>query len=349
MAKKKVVTTEESDEHELGSGAEGELIDDPLSEILAQYPNANRKIRVSRYTPAGPEFVCSSTEMIDEEFLQQEHGAGRYLVKVLIDGVKRLEYELRIAGKPGTRQPSNGSAMTTAVESKTVVGSESDFLKTLVLALINRGSQQSTPVGELTTAIRDLHSISGGSNGSQQFTDGLKQGIELGKGLSRGGGSDWKSDLMQTVRDVVPQLGGMVARGVPQPAPVHTTNLRVVTPEQLGANPVRTPLDELLFTTIQTLKSQCMNQTSVDLVIDYALSSVNDVKTQELIRACFTRDFAGIVAIDPTIGVEPFVTWFKQLFDGLRYAFKTPDDVDDHSGGPTGDQGDTANHGAAGA
>lgn len=344
-------------EFQLGSDAPR----DPIAEFFARFPNANCKFKVGKYDGQHIVHLFTTTDIPDEDSLQETHGGGRYVIRAYEDGTERGIIEMRIAGKPGAGTFPNPESTDTEPKPNAppVDNSETGFMKQLLLQVLkisgNGGMQsQQTPVNELAEAMKTLHALNppGGGNAAKEYAEGLKAGIELAKNLGAGGDApDWKTELFRMAKDVIPSvmttLPSMMQKGqTPVNRPVNTPTVASL------ANPVVTPiplpeddeLDKLLFDGIQKLKSMCMMGASPDLIIEWVQTNANQPQYQNFVRAAFTREFESFTSIDSEIAKPPYVEWFKSLYDGLRSAFKPNNEVDNDNLGTDRDARNVTNH-----
>ena len=344
MARKKTVTTTEELPETQEFVLPGTDADNPFADFVKRNPNNNRKFKVSKWEATGTIHLFSTNDAFDEDFLQENYGGGRYLVKGFVDGVKTDEWEFKVADKPN--QGSGGRASTSGSGSNASEGSESiprsktheEFLETMIITMLgNRGNNitQPTPVGELTEAMKNLQGM-GGTNGAREYTEGFKAGVEMARNIAGGGGvegEDWKSTLFRTVKEIALPVANAIssARGTTLPAQPATESTQVPIPTN------ENELNKMIFDGIQKLKKQCMKGIPVDLVVDWIVTNADDY--QEFVRVAFTTDFSTFCKIDPEIANEPYVTWFKLLYDGLRTRFRENYDTNDDSEGDGGDEG----------
>lgn len=329
---------------------------DPLAEIFAQYPNANRKIKVGKYVGTGIEHCFSTSDLIDEDFLQEHYGGGRYKLRIFIDGIMQSEVEMRIAQKltsggvnattgAGAAPLSSGSSSDGIAPAKTAENTHQTFLETMLLKMVGVSpAQQSTPVNELAEAMKTISSLNGNGNqnAAAEFTNGLKAGIELAKDMGGGGGGDWKSELFRMVKDSIPHIAGtlpLMMGGNKTQVSVAPTVASVAAPVNAISEEQKMSdtMHKMLYDGIQKLKGMCLNGAPVDLIIDWVLANANQPQYQDFIRAAFSIEFDAFATIDPEIIKPPFADWFRKLYDGLRHEFKPADEVDNGNDGTTGD------------
>lgn len=322
--------------------------DDPLAEIDAQFPNAARKIKVARWTPTGTVHVFTTSDVFDEDFLQENYGGGRYILRVYINGVLERTIEMRVEDKPGTRSNTIDKEREKTGESTKPLDRDS-LLETLMLRLLSNQTpapqQSTTSVSELAEALKAVHSITGNQNQGKpaDYMEGFKAGVDMAKNLTAVDSGDWKTMAIDALKNIVPTVAGAItsARAAVPPSIIPMAPLNAALKE---VKITMSPEEQMIYNAIQQLKGQCMARVPVDLVIDWAVANATNPDIQNIVRAAFTRGFDAFVATDPEIGNEPFVTWFKSLYDGLRSAFNEQSDVDDDSGGEHGDVGDAPNN-----
>jgi len=335
--KKKVVTTEIVDEPETptlpGDGLETELPPEDVEEsealrsIIEQFGNGTVKIKVLKDSPKGPLYCFTSTDAtLDEDFIQTHYGGGTYSLRVFINEQLRKTIKLNIAD----RLMPIGSAPSPEPQRNS--GGDSEFLKEMILALLQ--NRQQTPVGELAQAMRDL-GVAGNQNqgSSEKMVEMLIKGMEIGRESGGGGGSDWKSVLADVLKPAVPGLMAHFA-GAPQPGQNPPQDQKALAMQSQEND--RTAI----ISGIQYLKKKAISGINPDLVVEWIVSNAEEY--QPLIRVVLNTEFATIASFDPEIGTEPFFSWFKPLYDGLRSAFEQPNPVVDDPGEPSGDAIDIA-------
>jgi hypothetical protein len=354
-AKKKVTTTtiEDTDNEQNNNTGftlrnASETYDDPLAEIDAKYPNANRKIKVGRWTPNGVRHVFSTTDLFDEDFLQEHYGGGKYVVRVFVDNVQQRSFEINVEDRPGTR-PQNG--FTDDPQPKPNVTNASangnggtgfgGLTEMLLMKLLDRApAATSTSVSELAEVMKIAQGAQPQVGNGKEYMEGFKAGVEFASKITERatGGGDWKTTLIDAAKEALPLVAGAMG-GAGSRVPATMQNAPIVIPNSGVQKPmeVRTPEMQIVYDTIQNLKSYAMAKTDPDLVIDWAIANATKPEVQHVIHFAFTNDFAAFAKVDPEIANEPYVTWFKLVYDGLRSAFNSADSVDDDNSGESGD------------
>lgn len=292
-----------------------------LQGVLSQFGETNVVMKVLREASGGAEF-CYQTDTIDEEFIQKNFGGGTYQVRIFIGGRYRKTLKLQIA----SRITPTGNPLAETTSSHTA------FLEKMVLALISKENVAPVPTAvqptmlELTTALSNLDNLRGKQESGIEM---LMKGIELSQSLNSTQAGDWKTDLIRTAKDALPMfLNGRGGNPVPP-----------------GVPPQQAQLEVMLRSGIQFLKKKCMAGTDPNLIVEWVCANAEEEQYQSLIRTVCTTEFAAFASLDPEIGTEPYFSWFKPLYDGIRSAFSGTDSVDDD---PERHVGDTPNPGSDG-
>jgi hypothetical protein len=334
MAKKRIIRTEEevddsrppaADHWSGGPPGEGEMSDAMVQQVLDSVGPGEIKIKISKMTRGGAEY-CYSTETIDEDFLQQEFGGGRYACKIFVNDVYRKTFYLNIAQRLTVNAAHGGMADNSTIA----------FLKEQIQDLRSQlnGGRDRTPIGELAEAMVKIQQLNGGG-GIQAQLDILKTGIELGR--SGGGSNEKGDDLLSIVREALPIVGTMVK------------NQRGNTPDNPGIIPAhRTEntlpdkkSDDLIHQGLAYLKRQAFKGADPLLFVDFVAINADDPQYQGLLRFALSSDVSALATYDADIGKPPLSAWFQQFLDGLRQAFAPNDSVEVDSSGESGDSGDT--------
>jgi hypothetical protein len=307
-----------------------EGIDDTeaLQDVLSQFGETNIMLKVFQQTPTGQQF-CYPCQTIDEQFIQRNWGGGDFVVRVFINGKYRKSIPIKIAPPPLT---SNQPATTTPVQP--TVDRHLQFLEEMVLKLIARENATPPPPAgpsliDLTTALSNLDGLR-----AKQETgvDLIMKGMELARGMN--GETDWKTDLVRTAKEALPQIASMFGKP-PQP-PNDPRQIAATTPE---------PPDNMLRAGIVYLKGLAVNGVDPVSIIDLVKANASNPQYQPIIHAIVTKEFADFAALDPEIGTEPFFSWFKPVFDGLRLELNPQNSMDVDSIGDNGDPSNVGNNG----
>jgi hypothetical protein len=313
-----------------------------LQEALAQFGIEDGIVfKVYRVTPTGQSFCYETTEF-SEQFLQTERGAGRYAVRIFINGRYKKTIHTEVdapASGPASGQNQNGTGNA--------------FLEKMVLALIAKDHAPAPAppsLAELTTAMVNLEQLRGKPD--PMNLELMAKMFALFKDMSGDGGAlDWKSELLKMGRDAIPAITSVVqsrvnGNGNGQP---HTpTSIDGEQPVPVQIDPA-TMTDEqkkgLLKQAITFLKPQCIQGLPPESVLDFIVANSGNPQYQVMITAVLGYSFEQILEIDHELQSEPFHVFFRTIYDGLRSEFGGDDPVGDDPGRDLGDSNHPGNDG----
>lgn len=318
MAKKKTII-EETIPDALGGGPDvtGDFTfddtsaDTAIDKIKAQYGGNLVKIKVYKIVTgkSQPVFCFESQEHVDEMQLQNSYGGGSYVLRFFVDGAAKHAERIEVMDKPlSAAQPSTASDIQIQM-----LREQSMFNRDLLMSVLGRSTpiNAPTPMSEIAQMWALIHGMNPGSNSGGSFDkliDVFTKGLEIGS--SKGGGEmDWKSALLNTVKEIAPAVTQVIARanGVPLTAPAIE---QPILPEQL------------LRQGIAMLKTKIMSGLPVGLALDWIVSNSTDVAYQPLLHFALSKSFEDIVQVDNDLANEPYNSWFRQLLAGLKDHFK---------------------------
>lgn len=310
--------------------------EETLAQVVDQFGPGDLQIKVYKISD-GVESFChtfnAATEANEESVRRLGYGPGRYNLKIIIGGVFRKVQQIAIAerqgGDPQQQRPQENAVLE-------MMKQQNLMLQNLLTSLIANKAQASGGVGEVVAAMRDMQAM----NPAQVMTPELiKSWVDVGRTLSgNGGGADdewgWIKDI---AKSAAPALVPLIMQRPPVPEP------RNVTPQpqpQIESQPEVQQMSIKLKLALEFLKQKCIAKKDPGLYIDWIIDNHENADFQQLIRAVVTQEFSAFTAIDPEIGTEPFVQFFRTIYDGLRSAFTGPDTVAADSGGPDGNTAD---------
>jgi hypothetical protein len=260
---------------------------------------------------------CYSSPELDYDRARRETRGGKHCkMGVFVGGrlVRMVPFPLAplVENTPATVQNPSSNDVT--------------FMKEMLLKLIeNRGMGPVTAgpsLTELTSALSNLDNLRGKPESTM---DSFQKGMEFAQSLT--GSTDWKTDALRTLRDIAPQVMGVFGGKGGMPLNPNPNNQ-----EQPIA---QLPPDTVIKAGIQYLKKKAIAGVDPDLIIEWVAN--NGEEYEALLRVVLNSEFVDFVKFDPEIGTEPFVSWFKPLFDGLRSAFARQDPMDHDTGRDVGD------------
>lgn len=354
MPRKKKVTTVTEEIPDAIETQASEVFDigeeDALARVLEGFGHdAKIKIKVSRVTPKGPSYCFSTDGEIDEDYIQAECGGGSYLCRIFIDGALKKTVPLNIEDRASL---STKPQATTAASMENIQLQMMREHNAMMLRLLEKslgGGGNATPVGELTEAMKNVHQMTGG-NSQKSEMDTFIKGFEMALKINgnNGGGTDWKSELLDVARDVLKPIAPVVAQhflksGAPEQQPMQQQQPQQQQQLQLTDDQIR----QQLALGIAYLKPKARKGSDPGLWIDLVVENAEEYGP--FIHFVLTQDFGEFVKIDAEIANEPLATWFKHFYDGLRSAFTEPDNVDGDSIGADGDKGNVVHDAQFGA
>lgn len=323
---------------ELDYNLEEVLTTEKLREIVEQFPHAG--ITVKLYDDDGAFCIAMPDPTnIDEEVIRRRCGHGNFKLRIYVNGKYRQTIPL-----PIRQLHLDPSEARNGTHSETLQpGSHSDFLERqaqrnheLLLAAIGSARTTGPTLTEITGALANIDNLRGKQ---ESALDMVLKGIELAKSMN--GDTDWKSDLIRMGKDALPQIMNGVTAIMgnrnngqqTQIPPVNATN----------SQDSALPSAEAIKSGIGYLKKKCLAGVNPDLLIEWVVTNADEY--QGLIRVILNKEFSEFAQYDLEIGSEPFIGWFRALFDGLRSAFSGQDPVDDDTGRDLGDENHTGNDG----
>jgi hypothetical protein len=204
------------------------------------------------------------------------------------------------------------------------------FAQQMVLQLLGNRSSESTPMSEIVSAIKDMHSISGG-NGKDPV-DLIIKGMELAnKANGNGVSGDWKTELITTAREAIGPVLGALSQRPQQPTPGE---------QQMIPASTNTP-DVIVRDAIKWLKGKILFGLTPDLAVDWILQNGNDPQYQPILATALNGTIDNFIAVDSEIGNEPYRTWFTTAIQMIKdaYAEQSANNTDMERG-----NGNTANN-----
>lgn len=344
MAKKRVVTTQVIDDADR-SGFSGPdnwaggppVADDALAEasvqqIIDSVGAGDVLIKVSKLSRTGAEYCFSTEGEINEDFIQEQFGGGRYLCKIFVNGIYRKPFHLNIAERRKNPDAPHGGMADQTIQ----------FLKEQIADLRSQlGNRNSTPVGELADAMLKLQQLSGGGAGANQSQmEWFMKGLEFARERTTEKGDDWTG----IVREAIPVVTEMMK------------NTRGIKSDNPGGNPPAQPqralkepdTSDLIRDGIAYLKKQALRGIDPILMVDLAAVNADDPKFEPVLHFALSSDVSALAAYDPDVIRPPLSKWFEQFLDGLRQAFTPADNVGMDSSRESGNNSDTPQNGSIG-
>ncbi len=305
-----------------------------LRQIVDRFGPGAVELKISKVTPQGNEFrYAGAADGIDETYIQQNFGGGKYILKFFLNGEPQHTIPLLIGDPPKSAGLSNGSVVAGGNIEYRMLQDQISFLKDLVLKQ-GSGAGGGSTLADFTAAMSALHTIKGESSLGSTL-DVVKSLLEIAKDVG-GQGADWKTELLHVAKDALPLFGGMMQQK----------------PNASGALPQGATMpvnaDQLLKSAIVYLKKKCLAGVPPEFFVDLVMVNADDETYQALLQRTLASDFASFAQLDAEIGREPYIAWFKELYDGLRFAVQGKDHMDADTGRPGGDTANSRSNGVAG-
>ena len=198
--------------------------DENLQALLSQYGQSPIRIKLYRIIAgSSPEFCYETSELIDESTIQSMFGGGKYTLRIFVDNQLKKTIPLSIANRPVTSVPASTPLSDPASVEIRMLRENQQVLQNLLISVLSKPVQQPvpTPLHELVEAMRILPlNQNSAPNSIQSSIDLLIKGVDLAKDLG-GGSSDWKSELLRTVREIAPAI----VEKIPIPSSQASTGL----------------------------------------------------------------------------------------------------------------------------
>jgi len=289
------------------------------------------KIKISKWGPKGAAYCFSTDGEIDEDFIQQQFGGGKYTGKIFVDGMFRKAFTLTIADRVASAVAPAGGLSDMQLR---MMQQQIDFMKDMLL----RGSQEKEPINAIADAMLKMSQLQQ-QNAQPLPMETLMKCIELGRTLN-GESSDWKGTLLEVVKESMPAIQGILsARGPAAPRQTPAALPADTKSEPQGGVTVE-QLQAQLKSGIDFLKRKCLAGSDAGLYIDWIVDNREAVPYAQLIHSIVGQPFSSFVQIDPEIAKPPYETFFTTLYNGIREIFSGENHVDVDTVEPVGDAKD---------
>ena len=276
--------------------------------------------KVYKLNTTGKSFCFQTTDPVDEVSIQIQYPTGgKFIVQEYNSMAQVLNTtHIDIEPKP-LAAVTNGNGGD--IRSQMLLD-ELAFTRNMMLQLINglvnnKGQQAATPLGELAQAMQVVHQMGSASNP----VDLIVKGMELGM-KSSGGAPDWKAQLVETAKDVLPAV-------------MQTLNTRQPQPQQGQAMIAHNTVNgmSLIKQGLDWLKPRIIGGMDTDSAVNWVIANANDPICNQLLMHA-AQGIESFVAIDPEIANEPYKTWFSNAIQALKewYAAQSANQ-DDNDGG----------------
>lgn len=316
MAKKKSETKTIIEE----TVPDGTTLDNQTEPGEFTFDNPIVKVKVYRLVTGKtkPSFCFERIEEISEAELQSLYGAGTYSIETHFENGQKRNDVYEIAEPPADQSRNNRPRSVEEIQIE-MYKEQSKMNRDLLMAVLGRGSTQSTmqEIAQMWAIMQG--SVPGATNGVDKMLDVLMKGMELG---SKGSGEmDWKQMLVSTIKDVAPTVTQALAQ--------HAL------PNNGNGAPVNQPVpmnsEQMLKFGIQELKTRIIGGLPVGFAIEWAQLNANNPQYQPLIMAAVGKSFEELCAIDNELANEPYATWLKSFQTGVRSYIQHASETDEEN------------------
>lgn len=315
--------------------------DDDLRGILKSLsPDGEWIVKIYRYQrwSSTPGWICSKAPSeVSEEALAEEFGPGKYLIRPWSESENKWgkaktvaidsgEHSLTAQGSTLQAPQYDGSAvadkMLTMQQASTdrmmqMMQAANQQMLTLVTAIITSSAGKQIDPIALATLFKE--SNSGGGSNMAMFKDMLG----LAKEMVGGGGAGESDPWLSLITAVVPKV--LEARNPTPPPAQPATPAPPAAAAPAAPGGARTEEEIVLEerkSFIELLKKKALKNAPIDEWADYIEDNVEDEGPHFVLG--ITQQYpwpqvaAGLVSLDNELAAEPYLTWFKNLYDALR-------------------------------
>lgn len=282
-----------------------------LRDYLSQFGADPFRIKVYRQSDTGAEEFCftGGPQEVEEERIQSLYGGGNYNLRCFLKGVYQETINVRIA-PPAKRKVDSDSTDSSSLESR-LMREQNAFLQQMVLTTLQAGNKPATPISEFAELLKV-------ANPNQKDPmDLILKGMDLAKSFSSAASPDWKTGMVDGVKDIAKSvLPVIAAQRMQQSQPQSQPQVQPMQPSQ----------EDQLRAGIGYLKQQILNGMPVGLVVDWIAANANQPQYQPFVGMVLNQDFETFMRIDAELANEPYLSYFRTLHSGLREVFSQHDD-----------------------
>jgi hypothetical protein len=282
--------------------------------------------KVYKLNTTGKSFCFQTTDPVDEVSIQIQYPTGgKFIVQEYNSMAQVLNTtHIDIEPKP-LAAVANGNGGD--IRSQMLLD-ELAFTRNMMLQLINglvnnKGQQAATPLGELAQAMQVVHQMGSANNPVDLIIKGMELGVK-----STGGAPDWKAQLVETAKDVLPAV-------------MQTMNSARQVQPQGPPTMIQAPAT-MIKQGIDWIKPRIIGGMDTDSAVNWLITNANDPMCNQLLMHA-AQGIESFIAIDPEIANEPYKTWFSNAILALKEWYAAQSTNQDDNDGGTGDDTDTPN------
>lgn len=258
--------------------------------------------KVYKTNGAKRSFCFQSAEPVDEVLIQERQPMGGsfavFEYNAQGDVVNSTTFD--IEPKPATTP--NASTSPTDIHT-TMLMNELQFMRGMVMNMVNNRSSEATPIAEIIRAAKDMTSMGGGKDPVEM----LIRGMELGKQNGGSASSDWKAELIHTAKEALVPVVNILSQNSNKPNGVTT---------MIPAN-TQTPAT-IVKDAIIWLKGKIMVGLTPSLAVDWILQNGNDPQYQPILAMAVQGTIDNFIELDNDIANEPYRSWFTSAIQMIK-------------------------------
>lgn len=274
-------------------------------------------------------FCFQSEKPVDEVELQTQYPTGGSFIVYEYNGLNQLVNTMHYDIEPKSMvnvQAAGNASNGTEIQIRMLFDELNWTRQMLMQQLTNNKSNGG--VLELVQALQGIHSLAPAGKDPIEL---LIKGMELGSKNS--GAGDWKTELLQTAKEVIPPA--LQAISMQKQIPDGNGN---------GYQPmIAASSDMMLKQSLQWIKSRIIAGMDTGLAVSWIIQNANDPQYQPLLSKAIQGNLDSWIEIDPELGNEPYRTWFTTALNQIKdwYAEQQQIEVSNDMDGGIGDSTDT--------
>lgn len=319
--------------------------EETIEALIAQFGGGEVQVKIYKQLPGGVEsyWYTAAPDQVDEERIRAANGGhgGQFVLKIMSGGEFRKAIPMSLSDAPGSAGITPGAAGGNDAVLQMML-SRMTTLETLLLSKNNNGGGEREPMSEMVMALKHMHEMTANQQPKEMPVDTLMKCIELGKQLGAQPSDDWKTILLEVLREVAPVAAPLLIGMTRAPGANGTErpSLPEASPEAQQVEKQK-QLEANLKAGIVYLKKKCMIGADPGLYIDFISDNVDIEEYAQLVSIATTQDFSVFASVDSELEGPPYNAFFRAIYDGLRSNFIKPDTVAGNTGGKGRDGGDT--------
>lgn len=312
------------------------IIEEVLPPTTDQEPGSGEDIadmiivmsKVYKVNGVSKSFCTQTNEPVDEVFLQSNYPAGgKYIVEEYNNMnvlVNKQHYEIEPKALAPTNGNGNGHGVSATDVQIRMLFEELNFTRQMLMQQLTNNNNKGGSLTEMIAALAGLHQLAPGGKDPVEL---LIKGMELGMNGGSPKSGDWKTMLIDTVKEVAPgAIQAIAMANSKQPMNGNEVPMLPVSP------------DAQIKMGLDWIKSRIIAGMDTDLAVGWITTNANDPQYQPLIVKAIQSGIDGFIAIDHEIANEPYRSWFDKAITEIKEWYEqqqqvqTDDDMDGGNG-----------------